>query len=823
MIPPADIEQRLHDLVDGELAPAEREEVLALVASDASLQAQLDEIRAQDRMLAAFLSERSDRIARGSRPDLAGAAAEIAPAGRRPGWMTWTMAAAAALLLAAGLSSLASWGREDPRAGRVVATTGRGPSALAPDDPVSGRQTLRTPAGGHLEVALASGGSFELNANTLAKLADGGSAIELHRGEVLVRALGASGQPIVVTTPQLVVEGRDAVFGVVRGVRGAEVAVVSGRVEVKQAGARLELAAGQSHSSERIAPVPVRDRIAWSSHREQLMAALAPAIEPAATPAAATPGAHVALFELAVTTEFLPTRTLFLVEAPSLAYLLEPLGARTVADLLDPVRILPQLEQARLSGEVDIDEEAIEAIRYALESPEFAAIAPALEDSISLAVTPTGPVLVADVRGHESAINRALDANLRPILREHGLDAKVRVEAANGFLAAGLAGEDFDETWQALQRVAATGFTRTPFVGDLREAAPDSLITAALNARGISGLVRASQGADSRAMRNLRRAGFDRLGTVLAASDFGDQAGNQALRMVFDEQRSGVLGWLGEAGPMGSLQFFSPSANFLFAMKIESPGAMLSSIRDWLAEDGLAVRGPETDAELLVAQRILDTLGNEVALGLDMPLLPTPNLKIAIEVLDPEGFHDGMLELIDLLYASDTPAGQTLAVASDYRGRLIVEFQHPALPVGISYAVIDDFVVFGAGRAFTQRTIDLAEESRGIDREHAFLSSLPARSGTHVSLLMYQRIGEQMRQAAPFIAQLAPRNLLDALDLSPGDFAPGRAGEPQGPTVAYAVAEANRIDFFVEGRKVGGLPLGRMPAGLAAGAAEARD
>jgi hypothetical protein len=619
-----------------------------------------------------------------------------------------------------------------------------------------------------------------------------GSSVVLERGEVLLDAANGSSRPARVETPQFQVETRGGAVSVVRGLRGAEVRVLSGEAEIVQAGLRRHLRAGEGFSSEGSTPIPVVERVAWTSHGRALAAGL-PASSITATAHLSPYGAHTA-----VTTDYLPQSTLAIVEAPSLGTLLKPTGISSLEDLLRPgvaEDLLGKVQGSNLEpGHIQAIGQFLDLVRY---DSDVQALLRALSRSATIGFAGESVVAIFDVSSEGEAVQQAFEVRLAPLLAAFDPEGElpIRVAVANGFLALGTRGTAMDETVAALEAGQPTEFAYSPFMLEVRNTSPEADFTAALSVRS---LVELGGGfdTDSRQGRILSRLGLLNMSSVIAANDFGDQARNQALRVTFDGTRDGVAGWLDEPGPLGALQFFSPDTHGLLALRVESPAVMLEEVFSWLAADHEQWRVPRTEPELELLRRVAATLGNEVAVGLDNPVLPVPHVKVAVEVLDPEGFHDTMLELLETVWSKGGEAARITTRSDDHRGRLVVTFEHPEAPFALSYAIVDDFVVFGPGPAFVRSSIDAALDDRSLDNEYAFIQSLPSRSGSHVSALFYQAFNDSAKQLLPYLERMLPED-------SRGDFIRQLRESDRGALVTYAVAGDNAIDFFVEGVRVG--------------------
>lgn len=807
------IEDRILAQLDGDLTPEEEKSLFEELGRNPDHAALYEEYRRQERRLENYYSEQANQIAAKARPELVSR-----PTARRGGNiidMTPSQriqaAVAASVLLAATLGGVGIYrGQMAARDfGSVLALSGPaqsiggggGVADLSELERLDSQiRRLKTGTRGYLEVALpADSGSFEMNSNTAVRLhKEGrrGSTLELERGEVVVKiADGSASQRTQLKTSELEVRNAEGTVNIVRGLRGTEVAVLSGRADIVQGSVRRTLRSGDSFSSLGIAPVASPERLSWSRTQTDTTTATPTETHMGGTTTAA-PTVQLS------PEKFLPAKTFAYIEVPSIARLINPLGAETPADLIQQQAFLDNIfSHAEIRAEDRAQVEKM--IRTITEHEDVRTVLEGLTGSAVIGFTLRGPIMIVEL-GEKAA---SVDASIQSLIDEFGggaatMNAELPMKVIGTKLILGAPGEGFEESAFALESNTPTLFSASMFLNEVQASTGNSAVTAAFSVQSL--IAQASPNQDPSFGRAMTRLGFANMKTVVAATDFGDQAGNQAIRVTFSGERQGVMGWLDEPGSMGSLRYYSPDTHALSVLKIREPKAMLGQLFTWIEEDQPKFQAPDTAEERAIAEKLAKTLGNEIAIGLDNPVLPVPNIKLAIEVLDPEGFHTNMVELLDLMWKSNSEANQVTAETATYRGHLIVDVKYPGAPFGVSYAIIDDYVVFGPGRPFLQSTIDSVTDGRSIDREYAFTSSLPASSGTHASALFYFAADKQFLDAMQSLGS-------NVMDPQVQAMLQKSANQEQG-MVAYAVASDTAIDFFMEGVRVGDYRLaGAIP------------
>jgi ferric-dicitrate binding protein FerR (iron transport regulator) len=813
-----DIDDRILAQLDGLLSPEEEQALFADLAKDPALEQLYEDYRRQERLLERWYSAQAEHIPRENPPltpeaeKPAAAAVPVRTTRHLP-----MIAAAAAIVLAASLGTLAVIRGSRAASAEVIATSGRpqvvmqaGLSDLAPARrlPQRPEERLKTGNRGYMEVALPGGtGTFEMNANTSIRLERDGFALE--GGEAIVRVEKAGERPTRVATPDLQATTRGGAFGITRGIRGTEVAVLDGEVEVRGNGELRRLRAGETFSTVGSPAMPAAQRASWSRHSATLVASLGaepptpptgdwPPMTPLAkrgSQAAAAPGLQALSSGTATASDtalYLPSSTIAFFELSDLSGILEAQGAANLAEALEPARLRQQLEtQGAFANLSERERQQLELLlTTVLADPHVRTVLSAIRGSVSIGMTANAPTVVIDISGHEQQVRDVVQGHFGPLTALAEVQEQVRIDVAGHCLVIGKVGPEVEETIAALRSGTPSAFA-DGFLAEAHAEAQGSRFIIGVDA------ARIASGAPEHARKALDRLGIANMRSLVIADRFGDQARNQAVRVRFDGPRRGVAGWLDAPGAMGSLRYFSPNTHAFACAKVEDPAVMLEQVFGWMREDLPGVRTPTSDAELELARNLAASLGNEVAVGLDNPILPVPHIKVVMEVVDPVAFHDSMTALLEALWKSETPAARTMtATTGVYRDRTIVEVKVPGAPVPIAYAVVGDFAVFGPGSAFVRSTIDTVLDRRSLDREPAFVESLPAASGSFASALYYQGVNSSLREALPALSQ--------AMGPSSPELQSSLANLRQGQAlVTYAVADGERIDVFVEGVRVG--------------------
>ena len=247
---------------------------------------------------------------------------------------------------------------------------------------------------------------------------------------------------------------------------------------------------------------------------------------------------------------------------------------------------------------------------------------------------------------------------------------------------------------------------------------------------------------------------------------------NFNAELIFDSERTGIMSWLAEPAPMGSLDFFSINTAFVSASIVKTPKLILDEIKQISGEEWGEVSS-ESELAVELGEGLLASVGGEMAFGFDGPALPTPSWKIVLEVtdenllqetisrmiknaneqmaesdrhvkiapLDLGSYNAYQIELsinLNMAEAGTSESGTSDTGASDTDAS---EAQN-ATEISITYAYLDGYLIVSPNAAFLERAINQYHSGIGLLSSRAF-QSLLARSGSFdVSALNYSRLDQ---------------------------------------------------------------------------------
>jgi len=815
-------ERQILDYLEGELEKEEGEEIMQHVSQCRICAEALKRYQNQERMLDTYY-ERILKSALGA-PKPKVEARRVAAPSFRLTYHLYAVAAILAFILLSGASLFVYHYITRSRSGNIVGIAARvmgrvqyfEGSILMPlkeGMPITSQTRLKTTNNSYLAVELkkAEQGKesnvVEFKENSLAVFHDFDKRTELalERGEVWVHLNQKPDKEFSVRVRNGVVHDQGTIFNVAQGMTGMTVGVVTGEVALEQQGTSSLVKKRQFYSSsEKDTKDNVRNHVYWSHYKEKLLALLGPEKEERTLAGAATQ-LRVREYQKAENALSIP------VEEESLGAL-DPVELLPVDTLLffemasmpDSIREWNSSDYSRLFRDSAVIEwwesEPMKDVRTKFNDNlginAWLTLARSVNGGMCLSVNSKGNVIIiADCRKDPLSVKKILEESIYPFLKKskdlHGQEGIIpQVEMSRGYFVMGWGASLFDSTKKSILEDKPTGFTQSRFYQNLRSNVPQSRMTIAYDFQ--STMRKLESKGDANLNKFLARSGFDGLDYVLGSPDFSGRGINQAFRVAFMDKRHGIMGWLDEPAPMGSLRYFAPDVHFLMAARIKNPEIMLSDVLGWMNEDMGVTMDMEGEKIISWLRDFAACLGNEVAVGLQNPVLPIPNIQIAVELVDPMKFHDMMLEWIEIM-DKNSPIKLTVE-AKEYREKLIVTIVVPGKPFNVSYVVLDDFVLFGPGEPFLRHAVDIFMENHSIVDEYAFQKLLPSSGQLNFSFFNYYNLSQTIPQIVGDFSKrnLSPREqaILPKLDI---------VERFQSAGIGYAYSSDQYIDFYING------------------------
>jgi len=749
---------------------------------------------------------RALKVARSGQVPVAKAATQRA----RRSYPLGRMALAAVLVLGLGAGAMLLW-QSMPFSNRPAATVtsldgdlfrvAAGSLPVEVGAIVREHEHIRSGRTGGAVVTLADGSRVELRARSELSIDDSrrGTTIHLDRGSVIVQAAKQHDRKLYVDTDDCLVSVTGTIFSVNHGTKGSRVSVIEGQVRVDFSGEETVLQPGdQMTTRQSLAAMPLARELAWSRDVDRYIALLGElhALGTAIHEAVGTSELryHSRLLE------HMPAGTVFYAAVPNVSESIGDAYRAAMARLSESPALSAWWQHNhgddRLQPAID---EIID---------RFEALGSHLGDEVAVGVFRDGdtytPLVAAEVGpqgGLRSFIEQQihqfvtgveplvfLGPNLEvPAGSEHALYAWLD----DRLLVASHKSDAVRRVAQAIQSGTVSGFVGTPFyqeIGTRYEEGAGVLAAFDLETVLRSGIDQTSAD-DHRAFRvfgleNARYVTFER-------KQSGDQTQHQ-VALSFRDERHGVLSWLAEPAPMGSLDFISPDAKALTALVIKDPARMLDDVDGALTGDAGAGNGFAQVLQMFQDRFGMDlrddvaaVLGGEVAFAIDGPLVPVPSWKLIVEVYDPARFQWVVEKAVAEAnkHLAETGVEPLVLRQEQVGGRTF--YSLPAMIGDIDYTFVDGYLLAAPSRALLDRAIRFRDSGYTMTSSQRFWALLPHDRHENFSALFYQDMGSLLQSV---IERLAPAGLSDgqqaALDAVRAEAR---------PMLAYAYGEQDRI------------------------------
>ncbi|MBN1868912.1 FecR domain-containing protein [Candidatus Sumerlaeota bacterium] len=835
----------LTDYLEGELDRARTDELLDHVEKCEACRAEFQSYQEQDKHLRVFYKRELERTERMENP-IPQAPVALPSEIRRRATTRWLIhAVAAALFVAVGFAGWSVYRRAVPTGGQTLAHVREADgqvlvlktdALLQPGSEIRQAEKIRVPHSGYLSLVLADGNILEARGGTQLSLLDFPDRLEvaMDRGQVWAHLKNRPEKAFVVRTAQLTATAHGTVYGVEEGLDRSVVAVAEGDVIVSSGGAETDVSAGESYSSRTGLTAAFADAasLAWSRLQENLTSLFSivsadsdstvPPLEvqtaPAATPVPSTP-IVAAPNDLVA---YLPADTLYVLDLRDLKGLLSEFRNSDYS-------ALAKNEALRLWWENSGGQKILEEVRRETEFDKVIRIVSMLDGQVAVGVTSQGDfVLMAECIASEQTVRLELETQLgisvTPSLAGDEmaeiLDTVVRAAEASTLHPDGAPGEDLRgrlyvsrgcivlsnekdlalETVNRLSQGGDTGFFDGEFWSKIRRDASNPRLALAANLGGQVANVIADL-ADEEHADQIRET-FDLLGLpsldyLLLSPSFEGRGTQQAARLAFvDDGRYGAMDWIAEPAPMRGLDFFSPTIPLFASAIARNPNRICLDYLAWLEETGSAVKFATVLAQVARMTDFFESFGGEIAIGVDKPILPFPNVKIAVEMSNPAVFQAGIDRIVVELQAELESRQGKLSVVEEkqYHGYTIETLIIDGVPLfQPSWTYVNGFFVWGPGPEFVRNSIDVFESGHTIANSSRFLSLVPTGSEMNVSLLVYQDVAQSVPS---FVREkIVPKLDKDATGMVPDlSFLESYSA----PGIVYAYARPTCIDVYLK-------------------------
>ncbi len=724
--------------------------------------------------------------------------------------------AMAALVLVVGLTSYFTYNRYYGSAageraqlmsaeGAVYAISDSGERELKPGEYVGEGQLVRTSASSHAFLRLLDGSVVEMNrrAEVSVGATRRNTTIRLGQGDIIVQAAKRKTGHLYVLTPDCRVSVTGTVFSVNSGTKGSRVSVIEGQVLVaQQAGESVLHPGDQVTTSASISQVPIQQEISWSKNADQHLALLAEfaklqnKFEQIPAPAPRYDSQIVPL---------LPKGTTFFLSIPNFG---QTLGEANQI-FQQQLQQSPVLQQWWASQNKSKQGPSMDKV-----IAELQALSQYLGDEIVVASDPqdfgpdSGLVVLAAVKS--SGLKEFLETDFGKILTDKNGQTHLRVVEPQQLSQAGGQSHDLlalvrpgmlamSTSPSALQQMnaqldaGASGFTSTELGTRIVSAygrgagfllAADLQTIAQENHPALSAEHEAA--AEASGLHDMRYL-------VLEHREINNQPDNRAV-LEFANERRGIASWLAAPAPMRSLEYVSANAGMVVSFISKNPTAIYDDVINMTGGDASAqqhLAEAEAELNLKIRDDIAATLGGDITIALDGPVLPTPSWKVVAEVYDAPRLQNSLQQLVNVINRHATENGhsgvkldqETVSGRTFYR----VQSLEATFNQETDYTFADGFIIMAPSRALVIQALQTHANGDTLARSETFRSLLPKDEHANFSGLMYQNLSPILQ---PLSAQLNNQQVQLLQQLAAGSK----------PSVICAYGDQDRIEVASNSR-----------------------
>jgi hypothetical protein len=680
-----------------------------------------------------------------------------------------------------------------------------GDQPLKVGDEVIEGEKVRTGGGSHAMLRLRDGSVVEMNERAEFGVSMGrkDTTIQLERGNIIIQAAKRDTGHLYVASRDCRVSVTGTVFSVNAGMKGSRVSVIEGEVRVAEAGTEKVLHPGDQLSTNvSLEMVPVKQEIAWSQNLDKHLALLAEFAH------FSNKLQEVQMPGLRYQSQVLPTlpaNTIVFAGIPNLGDAVQQANKLFQQELQESAVLRDWWQQAQ--GKND-GPQFNEIINYVHDLGQY------LGDEIVFSFSHNGhdgePLIVAQVQRdglkqfiqQEAGKYAGVKSHIRVVDEQElnqmsaGKGKQLLILVRPDFVAAAADVSTLKQFVAGLNQNGG-GFAATPFGQRLAAQYKNGadilfgadLETMAANRRSNGGFTDANQKLELTGLADVQYLIAERKGS-------GEQLQNRA-QLTFKSQRHGLASWLAAPAPIGGLDFVSKDAGAVAAFVSKNPADMLDDVLNIANSSNASasenIAHGESELKIRFHQDLADTLGGEVTVALDGPLLPTPSWKVVAEVKDPGRLQSTIQQLI--LDVSDHVKGEHQGVTLDQEAANGLTFYtirslDATKPVEVTYTFTDGYMILAPSRALVMNAITIHQNGNSLARSADFRALLPQDEQADVSAVLYQNLAPVI---GPIAQQLTPSQLQSIKQI---------AAETK-PSVVCAYGEANAIRVASSSRLFG--------------------
>ncbi|MGH9404313.1 MAG: FecR domain-containing protein [Terriglobia bacterium] len=643
---------------------------------------------------------------------------------------------------------------------------------------------IRTAAHSTAVIRLAHGSLIEMSERADVSVTPGwlGTTIHLAQGTVIIEASQHDSGRLSVETRDCLISDRGTIFAVSAGVKGSRVSVIQGEVRVKEGGrAQVVRAGGQLSTSASLTSSPIRDQISWSPNATRylgLMSELAGIGRELQSIPGPAPRFESQLIG------YVPENTVIYAAIPNLESTLKNVDLLFQDRLAKSVLLQQWWQKQQASGAAMAAEEILQRVE---------ACSSYLGNEIVFAGAESGssgklrPIVLAQVEkpGFRAFLEQQLSevnaqmghsgfrivddaSSLSPAAGDH----QIVILLKNNVMATASDPQELREIAARISTGRPSGFAATDFYSSIQHAYRSGAgwLLAANVEQIAARSVQKKQAAETPSEPKGSR--LANVKYLFAESKEVHGKPENRLTVTFAGERQGLASLLAPPSPMGTLDFVSPEASFAMSFVLRDPKTLIeqflgpASQRNAKIKQGLDLFESETGVS--VENDLAGSLGGEITLAQDGPLLPTPQWLAVMDVYNPASLETSIEKLVKSFNEKLGGIAGTLRLTQEERaGRVYYTLSvEPSTAstdqatggpprqtnlgklAGLSelhYTFADGYLLVGSSQSGLARAIENRDTGYSLTRSQEFQAQLPEDGNAYFSALLYENLGAKLR------------------------------------------------------------------------------
>ncbi len=688
------------------------------------------------------------------------AAATRRPARKRAPILPWAVAASLAIGTAIGVTGALNGllpGQHAVRAtvvsvqGTLYRVSDLGSSLVEAGAVIRNAEEIRTAKGSRAIFRLVNGAQIEMGERSDVSVSRGwsGTSVEVDQGHVIVQALDTGRKAFLISAGDVRIPVHNAVFSLNRGIKGSRVAVAKGFARVESPERTFNVYAGhQAATGYRLVNASLTSEFAWSQNADYYLGLLKElSVLQKQLQAIPSPQLRYA----SNLTKYLPANTVVYAAIPNLGGTIGE--AKSIFEQrLAESQVLRDWWQQQPASRNGQFEQAL---------TQVSAISQYLGNEIVLSVGLLGPhqysqpIFLAELR--QPGLREYVEQNVPGASGIHFVSSSsppvattpgaLYVSLDNNVVAASSNPAELAAAEAAVANPGLDNFPQTPFYQRIGQSY--SIGAGYLLAVDMEQMVSKSVVTPKEVPPGFNNVQY----MVLEKRDTSNDSETRAS-LSFNGARQGIASWLGAPGPMGSLDFVTPDANFAASIVMKNPLTIVQELVNYATQSRPQAAQQLSDAQAQIgvqfAEDIATTLGGDATFAIDGPLLPVPSWKLAVEVYNPDALRQSISTAVDTFNRQATGSVGKLVLQSEQtNSRTFYWLRNEKMPaIAAYYTFVDGYLLAGPNEANLLQAINNRAAGYTLASSQTFRNQLPDDSYPNFSAIIYHNAGKALGSAA---------------------------------------------------------------------------